>query len=282
MDKLPPYLKLKILGELGNDLKRLSTTPVQDRNPISKVIDVKSIDKTKLSFFSQEDIITLQERGFIVKDGFLGDSKKIQESYNEVVEMDRNGDLRTSGMRSKVENWKESSMRGDRMAWIDPSKLRKGSLQDTTRSLHSLRLELDNATNLNCKRVSMQVALYPGGGSRYVKHIDAVSGGPQRRITCLLYLNHAWKSTDGGQLRLYPPLTSQKNISSSSKNVTNKLTNKTNLKSEQKTVGDTCTSPEYVDVDPIGDRVVVFLSGCVEHEVIAAKQKRAALTMWLY
>ncbi|GAB5358453.1 hypothetical protein AAMO2058_000458900 [Amorphochlora amoebiformis] len=259
MDKLPPYLKLKILGELGNDLKRLSTTPVQDRNPISKVIDVKSIDKTKLSFFSQEDIITLQERGFIVKDGFLGDSKKIQESYNEVVEMDRNGDLRTSGMR-----------------------LRKGSLQDTTRSLHSLRLELDNATNLNCKRVSMQVALYPGGGSRYVKHIDAVSGGPQRRITCLLYLNHAWKSTDGGQLRLYPPLTSQKNISSSSKNVTNKLTKKTNLKSEQKTVGDTCTSPEYVDVDPIGDRVVVFLSGCVEHEVIAAKQKRAALTMWLY
>jgi len=38
----------------------------------------------------------------------------------------------------------------------------------------------------------------------------------------------------------------------------------------------------FVDIPPTADKVVMFLSEHMEHEVLPSEAKRVALTMWLY
>ncbi|KAA0164185.1 hypothetical protein FNF31_02421 [Cafeteria roenbergensis] len=63
-------------------------------------------------------------------------------------------------------------------------------------------------------RSEAQLTCYPGGGSRYVRHLDAFSTTPgddaaagrdARRVTAILYLNADWEPAHGGRLRLFPP-----------------------------------------------------------------------------
>lgn len=35
-------------------------------------------------------------------------------------------------------------------------------------------------------------------------HFDTYQGQDQRRVTAIFYLNHEWRSSYGGQLRIYP------------------------------------------------------------------------------
>ena len=52
---------------------------------------------------------------------------------------------------------------------------------------------------------SFMLACYPGSGARYVRHRDAApSSRPGRKLTLLYYLNPAWETAHGGQLRIWP------------------------------------------------------------------------------
>ncbi len=42
-------------------------------------------------------------------------------------------------------------------------------------------------------RCTFQLACYPGGGARYVRHADRSPSAPTRRVTALFYLNPAWR-----------------------------------------------------------------------------------------
>ena len=77
-----------------------------------------------------------------------------------------------------------------------------------------------------------------------MRHRDAFPGGDNRRVTAILYLNPDWQPEHGGQLRLHldPPR----------------------------------------DVEPFSERLVVFLSDRVEHEVLPAFADRWAITAWYY
>jgi len=46
------------------------------------------------------------------------------------------------------------------------------------------------------------LAIYPGGGSRFQKHVDNTARDG-RRLTVLCYLNEAWDDANGGQLRVH-------------------------------------------------------------------------------
>eukprot|EP00434_Breviolum_minutum_P017872 symbB.v1.2.015768.t1/scaffold1181.1/size133410/4 len=48
-------------------------------------------------------------------------------------------------------------------------------------------------------------AIYPGGASRYIKHVDNTLGTDGRRLTAVLYLNRHWSPKDGGCLRIFEP-----------------------------------------------------------------------------
>ena len=109
------------------------------------------------------------------------------------------------------------------------------------------RGESDEEMPQPLKRDEMQVTCYPGGGARYVRHVDNNTDNG-RRVTCILYANPMWEDGDGGELRLYP---------------TNGL------------------PTDVVDVAPLHNRLVLFWSDArVPHEVLPSRVDRYALSIW--
>jgi SM-20-related protein len=105
-----------------------------------------------------------------------------------------------------------------------------------------LRQQLNQGAWLGLERLELQAARYHAGAA-YPRHRDAFHGGPSRRVSAIWYLNPAWSG--GGELRLH-------------------LDGKT------------------LDVEPVLDRLVVFLSEKIEHEVLPAAAERWAVTAWFY
>jgi SM-20-related protein len=70
-------------------------------------------------------------------------------------------------------------------------------------------------------------------------------------VTAIYYANPAWRPADGGALRLYADPSV-----------------------------DSGAAVEPVDVAPILDRLLVFLSERVEHEVLPTQAPRRAITAW--
>jgi [Skp1-protein]-hydroxyproline N-acetylglucosaminyltransferase len=103
-------------------------------------------------------------------------------------------------------------------------------------------------------QTSVQLAVYPGDGkSGYPKHCDRSKqavGGQQRIITAVYYLTPPdWNcEEDGGCLRVF------------------------------------CSNAnEFYDVVPYSNRMILFRSDIVEHQVLPSKRRdRMALTVWLY
>lgn len=108
-----------------------------------------------------------------------------------------------------------------------------------------LRLELNAGAYLGLGRFDLQLSRYPGGGEGYQRHRDAFQGPTSRRLTAICYLNPHWRPEHGGCLRLHLP-------------------------------------PGPLDLEPALDRLVVFRSEVVEHEVLPALAPRFAATAWYY
>lgn len=91
--------------------------------------------------------------------------------------------------------------------------------------------------------------------ARYERHrdafpIDDANDQEQRRLTSIFYLNDSqWSDEDGGHLRIYHrPMNSE--------------------------------SEKYHPVMPLGGRMVIFLSGAIDHAVEPSNRDRCAFTIW--
>ena len=135
--------------------------------------------------------------------------------------------------------------RGDEIAWLDPA-----AAGPALAALQARFVELGRALTelawLGLGRMDVQAARYPGGGTRYARHRDAFAGRASRRVSAIWYANPEWHPAHGGQLRLYPEAGPSESI------------------------------------EPVLDRLVVFLSEKVEHEVLPAWADRYAVTAWYY
>lgn len=147
----------------------------------------------------------------------------------------------------------EPSIRGDEIAWLaadgqvetSAGARASSTLAPLWAAFDALRRPLLEAAYVRLDRFDVQLAHYPGAGAGYLRHWDAFTRGPgQRRLTAILYLNAGWNPPHGGLLRLH-------------------------------------LSPPR-DVQPRLDRLVVFLSDQVEHEVLPALSARLAATAWYY
>jgi len=96
------------------------------------------------------------------------------------------------------------------------------------------------------ERSDAMLANYPGGGSRFARHIDNTTLDG-RRLTILIYLNPGWEKTQGGALRLTPP-----------------------------------SAEEGIDVYPDCGRLAMFYSADMPHEVLPTWGDRHAITVWYY
>lgn len=143
-------------------------------------------------------------------------------------------------------------------------------LGTTTASSSSKYFEFDPS------KTSVQIARYPGDGQAgYPRHCDRGAAclneqehgqaptlaSTERLLTFVYYLTPCdWDAElDGGALRVY---------------------SSDNNRREHEKMNET---ESYFDITPFADRLVVFRSDCVEHEVMASlRRERIAVTVWLY
>lgn len=86
------------------------------------------------------------------------------------------------------------------------------------------------------------LALYPKGAF-YDKHLDQFQERNNRLISVVFYLNKDWKQGDGGELKIY--------------------------------------KETEIIVPPLYNRLVIFKSDVVEHEVLITNVNRKSITGWL-
>jgi SM-20-related protein len=159
------------------------------------------------------------------------------------------------------EKWIASEIRGDLRLWLDPRQSHEygAGIAELTALFATLQQDLNRvlrecvaSQQVRCQdywflRFKVQVAVYNGQEARYHRHLDAVAGSNQtsrRKITAIYYANADWKPQDGGCLKLFL------------------------LDGEQKLI------------EPVANRLVVFSSPLLFHEVLPSHHFRAAVTCW--
>ena len=191
------------------------------------------------------EIHALDTRGWFLRDGVLGRPASVGV-HDAVEALAAAGRLHPAGLSRGAAYRVDAAVRGDAIAWIDPEEVPL-ELTELWATFHALRNALNREAYLGLDRVEVQVARYPGGGAAYDRHRDAFTtppgGRPNRRVTAIYYANPAWVPEDGGAIRLHG------------------------------VEGPT-------DLAPVLDRLLVFLSERVEHEVLPARAPRRAVTAW--
>lgn len=135
----------------------------------------------------------------------------------------------------------DAAVRSDEIAFLTADEA-EGPLAIAVERFEALRVAMNEAAWLGLRSFDLQLARY-APGARYVRHLDAFKGQANRRLTAIAYLNEGWEPAHGGALRLF-------------------------------------AEAGEVVIEPVLDRLVVFLSERLEHEVEEAHHERWALTAW--
>ena len=184
--------------------------------------------------------------GFAVVDGVSSSREQLRSLRASVAELYERHDF-SLGCTGSTGKYEAEAVRGDRILVVDTDDTRLPALAATmcqadrlvatmARSCAGLRRVL--------RRSTPTLACYPGGGAHYVRHLDN-AGLNSRLLTCITYLNEAWRADDGGALRIHH------------------------------------ADGSHTDVEPFFDRCVLFWSDArTPHEVLPCHAERWAVTVW--
>jgi len=151
------------------------------------------------------------------------------------------GELNPAGVGRGAAQEVREAIRGDQIQWLDPGE--SAPCDQYLGAMDSLRQAINQGLFLGLEDFECHFALYPPGAF-YRRHLDRFRDDDRRMVSAVYYLNENWQPADGGQLRMF-------------------------LEGEQ-----------VHDVQPLAGTLVVFLSGDVPHEVLAAGRERLSLTGW--
>ncbi|QXH51790.1 2OG-Fe(II) oxygenase [Pseudomonas fakonensis] len=151
------------------------------------------------------------------------------------------GELNPAGVGRGAAQEVREAIRGDQIQWLDPGE--SAPCDQYLGAMDSLRQAINQGLFLGLEDFECHFALYPPGAF-YRRHLDRFRDDDRRMVSAVYYLNENWQPADGGQLRMF-------------------------LAGEQ-----------VHDVQPVAGTLVVFLSGDVPHEVLAAGRERLSLTGW--
>jgi SM-20-related protein len=135
-----------------------------------------------------------------------------------------------------------TDIRGDRIAWLRESP-QTGAEASLVAWLDAVRAACNCELMLGLVDFEGHYAAYPPG-SHYARHRDRFRDDDARVVSCVLYLNDAWRDTEGGALRLH------------------------------------VAQDETLDVLPKAGTFVAFLSGDFDHEVLPATRERLSVAVW--
>lgn len=201
----------------------------------------------------------LKKHGHAIIDDFLGAAVALRIREQGVNLYHADGSTFQSGkvgggQDGEDDTYAHVAVRGDRMTVLDTQDPRLSMLpylMKHTDMLVQFMAQYCNIAELKAvaHRSRPMFAVYPGGGARYMRHVDNPDGNG-RVLTCLYYLNPCWRVEEhGGCLRLW------------------------------KADG----SRAAATIAPALDRVVVFWSDSrVPHEVLPSNRERMALSVWFH
>ncbi|HEY8354912.1 MAG TPA: 2OG-Fe(II) oxygenase [Methylophilaceae bacterium] len=193
---------------------------------------------------SDQQLETLAQQGFTLIDDFLP-ADLVGALREQALQLRSEGIMRKAGIGRNEDSRIISEVRGDSIYWLDDTGQ---SLEQTTflTCMRTLQEQLNLYFFLGLFEFECHFAVYDPGAV-YKKHLDQFRGQQERQITAVFYLNDAWRQQDGGALRLYL---------------------------------DDGDSQAYLDIPPLGGRLVLFQSGRFYHEVLPAARTRISLTGW--
>lgn len=218
---------------------------VSTSTPTSPSIDLCASEDSFL-----ELVVHLAEHGFCVVNNFLP-KDCVNALSNEAKLLQKSSGMHEAGIGREHASTNKS-IRGDSIYWLDEANA-SATQRTYFKQMEKLRLSLNEHLYLGLFELESHLAIYPEGAF-YKKHLDCFASQdpskPQRRITCIVYLNHDWKTEDGGQLKLY--------------------LNETDRSDKYK----------YLLVSPLAGRAVIFLSDTFYHEVLPTNRERISVTGW--
>ena len=172
----------------------------------------------------------------------------------ELREMHADGGLKAGQVSAGL----HEQQRSDLMAWLPAAaELQPAQIGQLLHALDRLMLALCEMPQLSedlggvaLLRGEAQCTVYPGGGSRYIRHTDDARK-QVRKLTAILYANPGWSAEAGGELRLHLRRPDGHSFAK--------------------------------DVAPLDNRLVVFWSDArVPHEVLPSHALRYAVSVWYH
>jgi SM-20-related protein len=185
-------------------------------------------------------LLELRADGISVSDDFLP-SCDVHALAECAAARRARGDFAEARIGADRSLQRREDIRGDRICWLAEPAFPTEAL--LLRSLEQLRLRLNEGAYLGLFGLEIHYAWYPPG-TAYSLHVDRPLGSAARRVSFVLYLNEQWSAADGGALRI---------------RADNGL---------------------FRDIEPLGGRLVLFLSESREHEVLVTRVPRLSLTGW--
>jgi [Skp1-protein]-hydroxyproline N-acetylglucosaminyltransferase len=279
---LPQHLQLKVLSLLDDGAFNkvveggaagAGAPPVASGRPPDKTF----LQPVSTTFDAHRAVFDIKARGLAVFDNFLG-VEAAATTRAAADDIAGRGLMRKARMGKDGTQWADSRARGDDMIWLNDllamveahpaasagddggqgsesgaaeggvrtCAAAAGSIEEVARTVAKLKdvgTEISSTIGrqFECSRMTFQLARY-SDGARYVRHSDVSARTPDRRLTCIYYMNPDWKKADGGELRLYLPGGSPR-------------------------AGDTPAYYTAYDVAPLMDRLILFRSEVVRNVV---------------
>jgi SM-20-related protein len=182
----------------------------------------------------------LSEHGIAIRDQFIAPAE-IHLLAADARVREARGDFSAARVGNAADLQRREDIRGDFTCWLrEPLFPAERRL---LRELEALRLQLNREAYLGLFELELHYARYPPGAG-YARHVDQPRGANQRKVSLVLYLNAEWEREAGGALRFYDE------------------------------------DAGFSDIEPIGGRLVCFLSRGREHAVLAARRERLSISGW--
>ncbi|HEX3914997.1 MAG TPA: 2OG-Fe(II) oxygenase [Steroidobacteraceae bacterium] len=182
----------------------------------------------------------LLEGGVSVQDDFLP-AEELRALRACALLREARGDFAPARIGASGAARRQEAIRGDFTCWLRHPLLPPE--QALAERLEEMRLQLNRESFLGLFELELHYAKYPPGAG-YARHVDQPQGSAQRKLSMALYLNPDWQPGDGGALRIFG------------------------------------AAAQALDVEPLGGRLVCFLSSGREHEVLPARRERLSVSGW--
>lgn len=186
----------------------------------------------------------LEAHGWARKDEFI-DAELVRALRLEAGQLLQSGEFRPAAVGAGAQRAVRLEVRSDEICWLRQSA--SAATERVRRAFEELRLALNRDLQLGLFEHELHLARY-APGAFYGRHVDRLPGAGVRVVSTVLYLNDAWRTEEGGALRLHLAEGEGANAS--------------------------------IDILPQAGRLVAFFSDGFEHEVLPARRERLSLTGW--